>query len=821
MRLLLACLLAACTGCAYADGPTASDSVTFIQYLDENTALEEVRSGNLDIYYSRIPSDRIEDHDARAGLQVFDSTGGSYSILVNPAESDVFNPFSAREARFALNYLVDRKLIVNELMGGYGSVMISNYGPYDPDYLVILEQLESFDFEYNPALADRMMSGSLASAGAERIGGAWIMDGEPVEITIFIRSDDPVRKSIGEILASELEDLGFSVVRDYGDLNKAFVVVYGSDPADLRWSLYTEGWGGSSAFVKYDHSRLGQMYSPWFSNMPGFNDPSYWNYRNDRLDNLTQRIFSGDFASVSERTGLVQEAVLEGIHESVRIFLAGRIDQYVANDGVSGVINDFGAGVPSRFTPINSRGDSDSLRIGVKQIYQGAWNPVMGLTDSYSVHIWNTLHDPGMFKHPYTGGNIPIRSGWDVETRGPDGGLDVPPDAIMWDPVLQQWAAVGPGTQAVSRVTFDFLYGNWHHGQAMDINDILYSYYFVSEWGSEQTADDKTFDSEYTPRRAQTVDTLVGIRPVDADTLEVYVDYWHFDESEIAYWASGSSAVPWELVAAMEQVVTDGKASFSRSGSVSKGVGWLSLIVPHDAMMIRGAIESFESVPRPLEGLASDAYAADRYGAMLGWIDSYNHAVVSNGPFYLERYSPESRTIRVHAFADETYPFESGEWSRFEDVRFPAITGVAVPDVVRRGSEVEIPVSTEHATRLHYFFTSSAGGQAHSGVAYVDSPTVLLSLSGGQTAALGDGANDLKIFAISDEVLRPDMYETSFLAVDADVQALPEVSIHDVEPQQGSQPDLFILPAVIILAVCAVLLVRRRAARKHAAVRRR
>ena len=48
----------------------------------------------------------------------------------------------------------------------------------------------------------------------------------------------------------------------------------------------------------------------------------------------------------------------------------------------SGVVNDFGAGVSSRFTPINSRNNEKELDIGVKEIYQGAWNPVMGFSDT-------------------------------------------------------------------------------------------------------------------------------------------------------------------------------------------------------------------------------------------------------------------------------------------------------------------------------------------------------------------------------------------------------------------------------------------------------
>ena len=78
---------------SFAEKGTFVDQVKFIQYLDENTALEEVRNGNLDIYFSRVSSDRIESSEAREGIQVFESTGGSYSMLVNPSVSDNFNPF--------------------------------------------------------------------------------------------------------------------------------------------------------------------------------------------------------------------------------------------------------------------------------------------------------------------------------------------------------------------------------------------------------------------------------------------------------------------------------------------------------------------------------------------------------------------------------------------------------------------------------------------------------------------------------------------------------------------------------------------------------
>jgi len=136
-------------------------------------------------------------------------------MLEHPSVSDKFNPFSITKLRFALNYLIDRNLIVNELIGGYGNAMISNYGIFSADYLSIIEELESFHFKYNPALADEIISRELEGAGAKKIDGLWHYNEKQIEITFFIRSDDPVRKSIGEILSSELEKIGFKVNKDF------------------------------------------------------------------------------------------------------------------------------------------------------------------------------------------------------------------------------------------------------------------------------------------------------------------------------------------------------------------------------------------------------------------------------------------------------------------------------------------------------------------------------------------------------------------------------------------------------------------------------
>jgi len=814
MKLMLVVILALFilgAKVSFGEKGTYVDKVEFIQYSDSNTAIEEIRNGNLDIYYSSMPSDRI-DPQLRQNLNVFQSTGTEYSLLVNPTPSEKFNPFSIREVRYALNYLVDRNMIVDEILNGYGSPMISAYKPYDPDYLLILGKLQSFNFRYNPSLADQMISDALTKAGAQKVDGKWYYDSKPIEITIFIRNDDQVRKSIGEILSSQLQKLGFVVKSDYGDLSKAFSVVYGSNPADMDWNIYTEAYtvGG---FVRYDSVIVAQMYSPWFSNMPGFNNPEYWNYKNDSLDSISKEIFVGNFTSSETRAELINDGVVDGIQESVRIFLAAQVDQYVADKKIQGIINDFGAGITSRLTPINSRDDSDTLKIGIGQIYQGAWNPIAGFTDSYSQEMSAPVMDPGDSKNPYTGVTIPVRTTWDVKTAGPLGKLDVPNDAIRWDPAQQKWTQVGPGTKSTSKITYHMKFSNWHNGRPMDMNDVLYGIYFLYQWGWDQASQTATFDSEYSPKANQAAKTLVGVRVVDNDTIEVYQNYWHFDDREIADSAQVWPDMPWELMYAMEKSVTDGKLAFSRSDAISKNVDWLSLIVPKDAKIIESNLQEFEKddvVPKALAGFADSSYCDLRYNSSISWIDNHNNAMISNGPFYLDSYLPEARTISIKSFDDPTYPFGAGYWKEFEQVQLPKIEKVNVPTVVTIGQDLDIPVSVTPNSDVYYYFINTQGNLVYSGMQNSSNGNFSIVVPATKTMNFTVGANDLQIFTVSDSAYRPDTFSTSFLAMEKGY-AIPSENVSAT--MQNTAVGLnyaVVVPLIMIGVIITFVYVKRR-----------
>jgi peptide/nickel transport system substrate-binding protein len=759
------------------------DQVTFVHREDENLALEEVKSGVLDEYYFQVPLEAASEAKNDARLTIYDRIAGSVSLLMNPAPAkgnDTLNPFQFREVRFAMNYLVDRQFVVNEILKGYGTPLVDPFGPYSPEYLNVIDTAESFGFSYNPGLAKKMISDAMGAAGATTDGsGKWVFNGKPVTIKIMIRLDDTPRKSIGELVASKLEEAGFAVQRNYGDLTKANSIVYGSNPQDLQWNMYTEGFAGTSVFVKYNPIIPAQMYAPWAGNMPGSQNPSFWHYQNSTLDSVTQKIFFANFTSADERSKLVSTAVKEGIQESVRIFLAQRTEPFAASSSLKGLVNDFGAGITSKYSLLNVRppDGKNSLNIGVKQIHQGAWNGVAGLSDAYSREIYYSIFDSGTFRDPYTGEIIPMRTQWtDISTKGPSGKLSVPEDAQTWDPATQQWKDAGANATATSKVTYKILYSKWHNGINMDKSDLLYSEYFTFEWGTDSGKDDRTVDPEFTSSAAPSLPLLKGIKFTSPNTVESYVNFWHYDDKEIADFAPVWAAEPWEITAAGERLVTEGRFAYSRSQAIAEKVDWLDPIIPDHAQAIKEELQKMKAenyVPAALKGIVSVDQAKARYDASIAWITAHKNAVISNGAFYLDNFNIAGGTITIKAFRDPSYPFEVGHWSSYEKPRLAKIEKVDTARSIKIGQPATITVNLQvdgkpsSDATVNYFILNKNGNVVVRGEAQPvpgSAGTFGLNLTPDDTSKLTPGPNQLKIFANSKYAFRPDIATNTILA---------------------------------------------------------
>jgi peptide/nickel transport system substrate-binding protein len=760
------------------------DGVRFIQYLDDNVALEELKSGKLATYYFSIPLKATSEIKNIPNLKEYDKLSGSYGLLLNPAPSNnsgILNPFSLREVRYAVNYLIDRDFVVDETLKGLGTPLIGPYGIFSPEYFNVIDSIESSGIRYNPRIADQMISRAMENAGALKENGKWVFNGKPVTITVLLRSDIQPLRSVGGLVSTELEKAGFTVKRTYGDLNKATTLVYGSNPQDLGWNIYTEAFGGTGGFVKYNPVIPSQMYAPFFGSMPGQQNPAYWNYQNKTIDKIAQRIQFLNFTSADERNSLLRNATDYGLKEAVRIFISQLIDPYVASSALSGLVNDFGAGISSKFSLINARTQdpSNSLDIGVKQIYQGAWNGIGGCSDQYCRDISSALSDPGTSRDPYTGEVIPMRTPWlNITTKGPFEKLQVPNDSVTWDPISQEWRGPGKNNSAFTSVKYKILYSNWHHGAPMTVADLVYPQYFLFEWGKD-TFDpaDKTKDPEYMSGVQPGLPLVKGTRFIDNQTVESYIDQWHFDRKELAEAASVWAGEPWEITAAAERLVSSGKAAYSKTEALSKNVPWLSLILPAHAAMIRNELVAMKEegfVPPPLRNIITSEEANRRYDASVKWIDIHKHAVIGNGPFYLDSYNPAGKVITIKAFRDASYPFEQGHWSIYEKPKIASISKVNAPKTVLAGQsplKVDVVVSvdgkaTQNAT-VYYFISNRDGRTVISG--NTTSPdrngTYNINIPKSETAALSTGPSLLKIFAVSNTAYRPDVHTTTLIAV--------------------------------------------------------
>ncbi|HVE37716.1 MAG TPA: ABC transporter substrate-binding protein [Nitrososphaeraceae archaeon] len=758
-----------------------TDNIRFIQYLDGNTALQEIKNGNLDTYYFRIPLEKVSSISNDTSLKIYEKNAGSFGFLLNPAPSngsDVLNPFQFKEIRFAMNYLINREFVVDEILNGYGSVQIDPFGISSPEYEALIPILESYNFKYNPNLAKETIDKVLSANGAIKLEGKWTYKGAPILIKFMIRSDDLPRKLMGEILANQLDSTGFTVQRNYGDLNKANLIVYGTDPQELSWQIYTEGFGGTSAFVRYNPVIAAQMYSPYFGKMPGWANPSFWNYQNSTLDKITQSIEYSNFTTREERNELLRQAVSSGIQESVRIFAAQNIDPYVASSSIKGLINDFGAGISTSKSLINARSDKNAttINIGVKQIYQGAWNSVGGCSDIYCTNINSLVTDPSASRNPYTGEAVPLRTQWtNITTMGPEKRLAVDSDALKWNPRNQIWEKIGENTSK-SKVTYNMIYSNWHNGQPMGKADLIYPLYFLYEWSSKTNSTDVTFDPEYAARAIIALQYLRGTKFLDDNNAISFVDYWHFDSKEIADFATPWATSPWEVNAAIERLVKNGNFAYTRSEATVKNIEWLSLIIPSHAQAIKLELEKMKSerfVPAALKDSATVEDAIKRYDASIKWIAEHNHAIIGNGPYEIKNYNPTGKVITLTAFRDSTYPFAKGYWSNFETPKLAKFEKVQQPKVVTSGlpltitGNITIGGNYDSNASLTYFISDKSNRLVIQGEGeWIDNKgNFMITINGNATKGMSIGPNAFELFVKSNYALRPDIHSGVLITV--------------------------------------------------------
>ena len=225
------------------------------------------------------------------------------------------------------------------------------------------------------------------------------------------------------------------------------------------------------------------------------------------------------------------------------------------------------------------------------------WNPIGGFGDAYSNDIWRNMVDPPILNDPFTGDPRPFRASYEVETAGPTGGMAVPADAVTWDASADRWAPVAADTTAVSAVTFDYskyLDSVWHDGQPITQADIAYSIAQAFELAYDP--DKERIETALAATSRPYLDTIKGFRFLDDGRVQVFVDYWHFDNDYIAAYASPTAlSMPWPVLAAMDDLVfNQRRAAYSDTAAARQHVPWLSLVMSQDDHLVQRTLKQMQ-----------------------------------------------------------------------------------------------------------------------------------------------------------------------------------------------------------------------------------
>ena len=630
----------------------------------------------MDLYMFSLKTAAAEELADDERVNLYQAPATTLSLVLNPAPAPEgqLNPFSIKEIRQAMQYLVDREFIARDIFRGLAWPMVSHVSPLDFDFLTVYEVDRGSGIAYDPEFARDQIEQAMKEAGAELADDVWHFEGRPVRLTLVGRVEDE-RRDLADLIRAELEQAGFQVAVSYQPFAPAVQRVYSTDPQVLEWHLYTEGWG-RAAPTRYDFATVNQMTAPWLGNMPGWQEVGFWQYEHDELDRLGQQLFRGEFGSLGERNEIYRRMTELGLEESVRIWLATAVSHFPARGDLVGVTRDPVAGVRGPWTVREAYvPGEEELTIGNLWVWteRTTWNPVGGFGDVYSVDVWRNIHDPPIWNHPFTGIPEPLRVGFEIETAGPGGSLDVPPDAVTWDARADRWSQVKPGAMAVSKVTFDYsryIGSRWHHGQPITMADVVYDIAQAYELAFDE--DKARIETALGVTARPYLDTFRGYRVLDDTRVEVYVDFWHFDQNSIAGYASPTSlGMPWEILAAMDSLVfEERRAAYSDTAAARFNVPWLSLVLERDARLVQRTLREFQDagfVPEEVfslggESLVGAEEAQERYSAAIEWFDQQGHLVISNGPFFLARYDPPAQFAELQAFRDEGYPFKPGDW---------------------------------------------------------------------------------------------------------------------------------------------------------------
>lgn len=788
------------------------DQVVLTNQESAEAAVSQLNAGDIDIYaYTVAEAPVYETLKASANLDSYQIVGSNNSLMLNPAvfSNGKFNPFVDPQLREAMNYLVDRNYIVQEIYKGLAIPKYTALTTVFPDYARYVDIVRGLEakYAYDKDKANEIISARMEELGATRENDRWTFNGEPVTLTILIRVEDN-RNAIGDYVANELESIGFTVDRQYKTFSEASPIWNQGDPAEGLWHIYTAG-NINPQIARDEATNFSAYYTP----RAGPN-PIYQAYQpSPEFDEAALALESNQFGSLEERRELFDQALRLSMEDSVRIFLVDEAsfsprvkDLTVASDLAGGAQGSQIWGQTLRF----EGKEGGTARIAQPGILVEPWNPLAGSNAIYDAMPQRGTSDNGVIADPYTGLSWPQRLeraevvaleglpmtktlDWVDLSFQPE--VQVPADAwIDWDAANQKFITVGEkypdGLTSNTRVTvyypgdmFDKV--TWHDGSPLSAADFVMNIIQVFDQAKPES---EIYDEAAIPGTDGFQNHFKGVRIVSTDPLviETYDDAFQLDAETLisnfglypnpTWWpqyAFGES--PWHTIAVGYLAEANRELAFSTDKAGALEVEWMNFVSGPSLEILKKYLdqannESFIPYAATLGQYITPEEAKARYQNLDSFYSEHNHFWVNAGPFVLDEVFPVEKTISLTRY--DAYPDPADKWSRFGA---PKIASVEMDGAgqVQSGSEAIFdvyvdfngePYPNEEISEVNYLLFDATGNLVRTGKAEaMDAGHYQVILPEDVTSQLEAGSNKLEVAVISSVVSIPSFASYEFV----------------------------------------------------------
>lgn len=784
------------------------DTIVFVEEPNADAAVTRLENGDIDVYaYTVSNADVAAKVNASAALKAYRSFGSYNELTFNTAgplfNNGALNPFSVPAIREAMNKLIDRTYVAQEIMRGLAVPRFFALNNASADYARLAEEARKLEllYGYDKEGAQATIAAEMEKLGATLTGGVWTYEGAPVEVSVLTRTEDE-RRLIGDYVATQLEDIGFTVVRDYKTAAEASPCWTRTDPLEGCFSIYTGGW--ITTLIDRD---LADNFE-FFYTPSGLSFPLWQAYTpTEEFATLATDLSNGNFTTIEERSAKMARAMELSMQDSSRIWLVDRASITPLRAEVEVASDLYGAVYGSRLWPYTLRRTGEiggSMTIAMPSILTEPWNAIAGTNWIYDQMLIRGTGQFGTNTDPFTGIFLPQRvekaevvvqeglpvgvsTDWVDLSFAAD--IAVPADAWAdWDAETQTFITVGEkypdGVSVLRKSTIYypsdlFTTVKWHDGSPFSAADILMGIILTFDRAKEASA---VYDEAYVPNFDSFMSAFRGVKVVSTDPLviETYSDLWYLDAEYAVtdwwpYYAQGEAS--WHALTLGLLADGAGEATFSSAKSDTLEVEWMSYISGPAVQILKAKLDEATAAglipyaPTLGEFISADEAVA-RYANLAEWFRTRGHFWIGTGAFYLERAFPVEGTVILKRFTQ--FPDPADKWDRFSA---PAIAEVEVDgdDRVTIGSAATFdvfvdfegaPYAVADIDNVKFLLFDATGSLVKSGVATaVEDGLWEVALTADDTNALPEGASRIEVVVVSKRVALPSFGSFQFVTV--------------------------------------------------------